>query len=399
MNENSLDQQSYDLVIVGGGPAAFGIINALREKSQTPLRILVLEQSDHFEGSGDASMKHFRTYQMHKKLAENVQETVTWYKDLAKQFPEETSTIYSFPYLYIAQTQDRLDMYRQNLAKIQGFGFGQDATILDSVEVSRRYPFIDQANNFLGGLLYPEAGWINLTRGFQKIMQDNPGVTFSLNTKLERIITEGDKVVGIATEKGETKVSKVVFAGGAFSLKLNELLQGAQCDLPMPITDLIHVQKAQSYVANLHMTPAETKLFLVNQGGAYVRINEDRAMYGYSDASSPLVEDPDVYPTSDNQAFSNQVFSQLGTLVSAYGTTENHGPLWGDPNSFKAGYIVETPDKLPIVSSTNISGFYLCTGLGHIGVMIHIGIGRMMADVILDKDGIVNPFTLFRQYT
>lgn len=399
MNENKLDQQSYDLVIVGGGPAAFGIVNAMKEKSQASLRILVLEQGDHFEGSGDASMKHFRTYQMHKKLAENVQETVIWYKELAKHFPEEASTIYAFPYLYVAQTQDRLDMYRQNLAKIQGFGFGQDATILDAVEISRRYPFIDQANSFLGGLLYPEAGWINLTRGFQKIMQDNPNVVFSLNTKLERIITEGGKVVGVATEKGEARASKVVFAGGAFSLKLNEMLQGAQCGLPMPISDLIHVQKAQSYEADIHMTPAETKLFLVNQGGAYVRINGNEAMYGYSDAASPLVENPDMYPASDNEVFSNQVFSQLGTLVSGYGTAENHGPLWGDPSSFKAGYIVETPDKLPIVSNTNIDGFYLCTALGHIGVMIHIGLGRMMADVILDKGGVENPFTLFRQYT
>ncbi len=383
-----------DVVIVGGGPAGFGIVNALYEKDPT-LKIVLLEQADRFEGSGAASVKHFRTYQTHKELSDIVSETVRWYELLPALKTQKV--IHRFPYVFTARTSEQLASYDKNINRIKTWKYGNTARILKNGEVKKRFSFIDRGDTLTGALVYPDAGWLNLSYGLTMIKKTVPA-KYYLQTTVKKIAITNNKITKVRTNKGDILTDTVVLTPGPFIFTMPNIT-GDKLIYPKNLPSVLSIQKRQSFEAQLTGLPPQTALFLITPEGTYVRIVTNKfgkgiGAYGFADPRVPLTKRPTVSPLPTPEIFSKKVYKNLSQLSSLYETA-----LAATPYNARAGYYVETIDHLPIVSKTNIQGLFLIGALSHFGVMMNIGLGRHLVRLMeSSKKQHANLFDLYRSY-
>lgn len=390
-----LDGKSADAVLVGGGPVSFGVLVALQKELGNKSKFILLERNNRFEGNGWASVKHFRTYQTHGELSLAVQDTVDWYNSLPHK--KDEVIVYRFPYIFVAKSRQQLDTFAKNLATVKKYGFGKNAGIITMDGLAKKFPFIKPVKQLTGALIYPEAGWLNLTFGINYIIESSKKTDFYLNTSMEKIIVKNGKIQGIKTSKGFIKTDTVVLSPGQFVLEAIGSIEGAEFSSKVPLEKVIRFQKRQSFEGKIHSLPANVRLFLIAENGAYVRIVTDQngrgnAAYGFADPTVPFEKNPVLNPKHDGMKFAKSVYKSLATLIPQY-----KKEFAIKPTNSRAGYYVETPDHLPVISATNIKGLFLCAGMSHLGVMSSIGHGKRIVQLMKGKIK-NNPFDVNRSF-
>ncbi len=383
------DGQVADIVVVGGGPAGLGLVDALQKVLGNSQKILLLEKTDQFGGNAWASLQHFRTYQGHKDLSDAVAKTLEWY--------QKFSSNRRFPYVFIAKTRQKLVSFSNNLKQVNRWGYGKNAEILDAHQVYNRYQMIDEP--IAGALVYPDAGWLDFKKGSEWIISHARNSIFCLETSLLDIEVSRGKVVGVKTNRGKINTDTVICTLGPFILKMKNYIKDNELN---NLLKNICVQKRQSFTSKLADLPPQSEGFFITQDGAYVRmiIGKDGmgvGRYGYADSSDPCLERPQINPKPDEDKFSKKVYDQLSTIISRYNGVGLQKSLAAKPSHAMAGYYVQTKDDMPIVSATNINGLYILGALSHLGIMTHIGLAQRMTDIISKPQKMENnPFSLYR---
>lgn len=404
-----------DMVIIGGGPAGVYLADVVHQRQGDKFKVIVLEQGDNLQGSARAGLKQFRTLQGEPAIADLVAPTERWYQQLGQEVDGNSeSFIKRFPYLFTAQTPKELATIAVDLGKAQHAGYGADAKILDADEVKERYPFVD--GEIAGAVYYPDAGKFDFPRAIGHITERAKNTTFALNTTAGEVVIKRGKVVGVHTDRGYIKTSRVVLAPGAFALGAEDRYVGGRDVLKggnrttdtVTLTNengstetvpLISVIKRQSFVApieGLNIRQAgtepgkETAVYPIHPDGSYVRIEVDEngkgiGTYGWAHPDDlQVIGTPEVLPRATEQNFPGNVYASLGEIISGYGTTDNPGPLATTPEVRNAGYYTQTPDDIPIADSTPIPGLYIMFALSHAGIMTGEGTAEVLVNKIWD---------------
>lgn len=195
------------------------------------------------------------------------------------------------------------------------------------------------------------------------------GVTFTVNTSVERVRTDDGRVTGVETERGTVRASDVVCAAGPWS---RELLETAGLTLP--------VENSLGSVLVLNPSgPLENTFPSVKhrESGLYLRHKSGgRVFLGHRPDESRAL-DPDRVSDTVDADLRRRVAEVVPSLLPALedATVEEE---W-------VGVRTLTPDPDPILGATDVDGLYV-TAFNGDGVMLAPAAGRIVRRQLLDDD-------------
>jgi sarcosine oxidase subunit beta len=196
------------------------------------------------------------------------------------------------------------------------------------------------------------------------------GVEFRLETSATRIVTRGERVVGVETPTGEIDAPVVVIAAGAWA---NQLFAGLGIDLGMvPTLSRIAIfrwafdrsPRHPTYIDHIKHTwirPVDANCTLI---GAELGVNRVTGV-------------PDDYPEAVTQDYVERCRAQLVHRFPVM----RHATMRGN----WAGIFMRSPDSLPVIDQLpRYSGLYCMTGDSGSSFKTSPIIGKCLAEWIVD---------------
>jgi 4-methylaminobutanoate oxidase (formaldehyde-forming) len=119
----------------------------------------------------------------------------------------------------IATNDERFEELKRSasMAKV----FDLEVNVVNVDEIVERYPLVN-SSDVLGGIHIPSDGYANavdITQALAKGARNN-GVQILQNTKVTKILHDGDRITGVSTPAGDIAADYVVICGGMWSRDL-----------------------------------------------------------------------------------------------------------------------------------------------------------------------------------
>ncbi len=279
---------------------------------------------------------------------------------------------------YREQTRGTLLLYRSTREfdeAMAGAGLVQREGIrcqpLDERGCIAHEPALARASaKIAGGLLYPddESGDCRLFTETLATRLKQDGVTLRFSTQVNKLVTEGSRVVRVETDRGTYTADAYVVAGGSYTPLL---LRPLGIRLPVyPVKGYsLTVPITRPEAAPLGSLTDETYKVVMTRLGNVLRAAGTAELSGY-DLSLPR--------------------SRLATIAHAVHTLF---PDAGDLSQAEpwSGLRPMTPDNVPVLGPTPFTNLYLNTGHGTLGWTLACGSGRMLADWLAGRVPAVEP--------
>ncbi|MDF0578723.1 D-amino acid dehydrogenase [Bradyrhizobium yuanmingense] len=217
---------------------------------------------------------------------------------------------------------------------------------------------------FVGGLRLPqdETGDCHMfTQALARHAQAL-GVRFLFNTSIDRIVTDGARVSGVATSAGLLQADAYVLALGSWS---SRLLAPLGISLPVyPVKGYsITVPIKDASGAPESTVMDESYKVAITRLGNRIRVGGTAEISGYSDKLYDARR-----ATLDHSL--TDLFPRGGDLSKA---------------KFWSGLRPMTPDGPPVIGRTHYANLHLNTGHGTLGWTMSCGSGRVLADMLSGK--------------
>ena len=273
---------------------------------------------------------------------------------------------------YDERSQGTLQLFRY---QAQLDGTGEDIAVLKQygvpLEVLSREGCIavepalaGVKEKFAGGLRLPqdETGDCHMfTQALAKHAQAL-GVRFMFNTGIDRIVTDGARVSGVATSAGLLQADAYVLALGSWSSRL-----AAPLGISLPVYPVkgysITVPIKDASGAPESTVMDESYKVAITRLGNRIRVGGTAEISGYS---SKLYDARRA--TLDHSL--TELFPRGGDLSKA---------------TFWSGLRPMTPDGPPVIGPTQYANLHLNTGHGTLGWTMSCGSGRVLADMLSGK--------------
>lgn len=217
---------------------------------------------------------------------------------------------------------------------------------------------------FVGGLRLPqdETGDCHMfTQALAKHAQAI-GVRFLFNTSIDRIVTEGARVSGVATSAGRLQADAYVLALGSWSSRLV-----APLGISLPVYPVkgysITVPIKDASGAPESTVMDESYKVAITRLGDRIRVGGTAEISGFSDKLYDARR-----ATLDHSL--TDLFPRGGDLAKA---------------TFWSGLRPMTPDGPPVIGPTQYANLHLNTGHGTLGWTMSCGSGRVLADMLSGK--------------
>ncbi|MBC7953561.1 MAG: D-amino acid dehydrogenase [Rhodospirillaceae bacterium] len=219
------------------------------------------------------------------------------------------------------------------------------------------------AAQLAGGILTPEdeSGDAHKFTTALAALAEARGVQFRYGVTVQALVKDGDRVTGVQTDTGMLSADAIVLAAGSFSPLLARPL-----GLRLPVIP------AKGYSITL---PVE------GDGAPTVSITDDEFKMVYSRLGNRLraagTAEMTGYDTSLNPARWHLIRDRAKALF----------PLAGDYSQAEpwTGLRPVTPDSVPLLGATPLKGLFLNTGHGTLGWTMACGSGRIIADVVAER--------------
>jgi D-amino-acid dehydrogenase len=262
--------------------------------------------------------------------------------------------------LQLFRTQKQLDGTAADIEVLQRYGVKYE--LLDRAGFIRHEPALARTQEkFVGGLLLPgdETGdCFKFTQALAALCAQR-GVQFRYGTSIERLLTDGQRVTGVATSAGELRADAVLLALGSHSPKLLS-----------PLGLRIPVYPVKGYSITVPITDPrgapestvmdETHKVAVTRLGDRIRVGGTAELAGY---------------TLQLHQARRRTLEHVVTDLFPDGGDVARAEFW-------CGLRPMTPDGTPVVGATRRPGLFLATGHGTLGWTMAAGTGRVMADLI-----------------
>jgi D-amino-acid dehydrogenase len=188
------------------------------------------------------------------------------------------------------------------------------------------------------------------------------GVRFMFNTGIDRIVTEGGRVSGIATSAGMLQADAYVLALGSWSSRLVA---------PLGISLPVYPVKGYSITVPIKDASGAPESTVMDES--------------YKVAITRLGNRIRVGGTAEISGFSSQLYDARRATLD-HSLTDLF-PRGGDLSkaTFWSGLRPMTPDGPPVIGPTRYSNLHLNTGHGTLGWTMSCGSGRVLADMLSGK--------------
>lgn len=249
----------------------------------------------------------------------------------------------------------------QGALRLQKWMHGQrtlgvdDSEYLDGDAARKQFPFLSP--QVTGATFRARDGWLSpyeAASGFVRAAELNGRGKLFLDTRVTRVLLDGDKAVGVETTRGNFSAPRVALCAGPHSAQLGEA-----CGVKLPIT-LIRRQRA--FVAT-HAAPANAPMVADDDTGAYWRPETGGAFLGWGQEDTPQPPMDEVAPDADFAAVAMDACARLVPFWD-----EVASQLRASDVKVAAGQYSVTPDSKPLIGESKIDGLYFLTGDNGFGV-------------------------------
>ncbi|HBV88555.1 FAD-binding oxidoreductase [Desulfosporosinus sp.] len=369
--------RSADVVIIGGGAIGTAVTYYLAKRN---LKVIMVEKGDIAQGT---SSKCDGNVLIHDKLPGYDASLAKLSQDM---FPGLTKEIdYDMHWtrkgsLLLIESQQEMEVAKEFCRKQQEQGL--PVRIMDQYEVHEDEPKL--AKDIIGGLetqcdgsLDPMALAYGLTHGAQKL-----GAEILTYTSVTGIGLNSDGSVGkVITDKGEILTKNVVNAAGIWAPEI-----GAMVNLKIPIKP----RQGQILVAERTFPVARRKvvefgyLMAKFEGDNYQRsVPPEMVEYGIAFVFEPTHANNFLIGSS-RRFVGMDITCHNGVLKALAQRAVRFFPVMKDINVIRsyAGLRPYTPDHMPIVSDSEVPGFYVAAGHEGDGIGLSLITGKLMTQII-----------------
>ncbi len=201
------------------------------------------------------------------------------------------------------------------------------------------------------------------------------GAAICEGARVRRLLTERGRIMGVVLADGsQIESDSVVIASGAWSREL-----AATAGVPLPLQAVEHMYVVTESMPDL---PDPFPVIRDLDRGIYIKGDAGKLVIG---GFEPDAKCWDPYGPEGDRAFLemaedwDQFTPFMESALELYPTLESVGiqHFMNGPESF-------TADTMPLVGETHVDGLFVAAGMNSVGVMSSAGIGRALADWIVD---------------
>ncbi len=358
-----------DVVIIGGGVTGTSI--ALHLAARGVRDVIVVDKS--FVASG-ATGKSSACVRQHYSTPETCR-MIRFSLDFFQRFEELTGGhACGFRRTgYLLGVDERMRRPMEAAVALQR-GVGIETRLVspdDMREIEARL----RTEDLVAGCYEPDSGYCNpaeTAQGFARAARER-GARVLEETEVLAVLTEGGRVTGVSTNRGEIQTPRVVNAAGLWGARV-----GAMMGLEIPITVCRHKisivtwpeadrgrhPMVYDFVTNIYTRPELGEHILV--GGLDVEESRD-------------IADPDRYKEGVS----------LDESTDALARVSHRFPVLADGRIARgyAGCFDITPDWHPILDRAGPEGSYLAVGFSGHGFKLSPAVGHMMAALVSEGPG------------
>ena len=262
--------------------------------------------------------------------------------------------------LQVFRTQKQFDSAGADIAVLKQYEVPYE--VLDRAQCVQAEPGLaSAAHKIVGGLRLPtdETGDAFLFTQRLAAMAEKAGVKFLYNTRIERLVKEGEKITSVVTSRGVIKADAYVLALGSFS---PSLLRPLNIHLP------VYPVKGYSLTADIKdeaRAPVstimdETFKIGITRLGDRVRVGGTAELAGFS---------------RNLRKHRRETLEHSVTDLFAGSCDVSEAVFW-------SGLRPMTPDGTPVIGTTGLRNLFLNTGHGTLGWTMACGSARVLADII-----------------
>ena len=370
---------SAKVVIIGGGVGGTSIAFHLAQMGCSD--VILLERDELTNGSTFHSAGLVGQLRSSVTLTAMMMYSAELYRDLAKD-PDLHPGWVECGGIRLASTPARLEEQRRQVGWAKTFGLPLEE--ISITEVQELFPLINP-EGILGATYLSTDGYLDpsqLTHAFAKSAR-SAGVEIKTKTRVLSIETKDNKVVSVTTDRGTIQTNVVVDAGGMFAAEI-----GRMAGVRIPIVPMSHQYLVTTGFRKDH---DERRLPTLRDPDLLVYFREDGeglVMGGYERHSRAFALDESLVD-SIPQNFNGQLlpedwerFEEIthNSIVRVPKMAEVEiRKLINGPEAF-------TPDNEFCLGESDVEGFFVAAGFCAHGIAGAGGIGKVMAEWILDGE-------------
>ena len=246
---------------------------------------------------------------------------------------------------------------------------GINSEVLTTTHLIEKEPQLAEIEDQLEGGIYFQDDEVGDAHKFCKELADvvrSKGGRILTNVEIKELLVEQNSIKGVKTDRAEINSEKVIISAGSWSYLL---LKGLNLRLP--------VRPVKGYSLTIETPPLNSmpKLALVDEdihtaitpfSNSRIRVTAAAELAGFD-------EEIHEKRVSYLKRMLNSVYPSLYSQLDV-----DEGKLW-------FGFRPMSPDGLPFIGETKISGLYLNTGQGHLGWTLAMGSADLCSDIVLEN--------------
>ena len=361
-----------DVVIIGGGVVGCSIAYHL---TKLGIRDVVLLERKQLSCG---TTWHAAGLVGQLRATRNLTELAKYTTDLLFRLEQETGQATGFKQngsISVALTQERMEELTRQASMASNFGLAVD--VITPKDILDKYPYLS-LDGVVGGVFLHKDGQCNpvdVTQAYARGARMG-GARIIENVKVQRIIKEAGRAVGVVTDQGDIRCSTVVIAAGMWSHEL-----GRQTGVNLPLHSAEHFYVVTEHIRNL---PGNLPVLRIPDEWAYYKEDAGKILLGcFEPKAKPwgmngIREDFSFDALPEDM---DHFMPVLEKAVSRMPLLENTGiQTWfNGPESF-------TPDDRYLLGeAAEVRDLFVACGFNSIGIQSSGGAGKVLAEWIRDR--------------
>jgi 4-methylaminobutanoate oxidase (formaldehyde-forming) len=371
--------ESARVVVIGGGVGGASIAYHLAAMGCAD--VVVLDRDELTNGSTFHSAGLVGQLRSTVNLTKMMMYSVELYRELAGNRDTDPGWVESGG-IRLASTPERLEELRRQVGWARTFGLPLEE--ISAAEAQERFPFMDPTG-VLGATYLPTDGYLDPSQLVHALARSarEAGVLIRPYTRVTGIDTDRGRVRAVRTERGVIKAEIVVNAGGMYASEIARMV-----GVRLPIVPFSH-----QYLVTQGFRSMDDRLRLptLRDPDLLVYFREDARgllMGGYERRSMPFALDDnklDSVPRDFNGRLLEEDWDRFEEIARG---AEVRAPIMeGLPiRKLINGPEAFTPDNEFCLGETGVRGFFVAAGFCAHGIAGAGGIGKVMAEWILDGE-------------
>lgn len=350
--------EKADVVIIGGGVNGCALAYELSLKG---VKAVVVERKHLASGATGRCGAGIRQQWSSRENAALAIESVRIFERLEEELG---SSIGLRQGGYLIAIHDEKDMEQAEKNVEMQRSLGLDVSILEADEINDIVPILDiEGMKAIGATFCPTDGHADpfkTTYAYANAAMRN-GAEIYRFTEVQDIVTDGEEIKAVRTNRGAIKTGVVVNAAGAWSKKIAEM---AGIELP-------NVPYKKEIIVTERMTRIFDAMVISFRDGIYFSQQDEGQILG----GIPPPETVTGYKTEPTLPFLEHMSSTL----------TRYAPVLKHINVLRqwTGFYDVTPDALPILGEVKgLKGFIQCNGFSGHGFMLSPMVAKLLAQLI-----------------